>query len=271
MGNASSLESTLHRLGLAVAVVVFTVFSAAALVGKAGAARVDVLGAASPASSSCDPERCFVEAKVTGFQTRIGSKRKPFLAPYPGRVVAWSIKLGKPSKDANACFSSGCETDGVRFAGFGGPARARIAILQPIRKDIRRGKPNFRILRQSRVEDLAPFFGGTATFALRKTLKIAKGQIVALTIPTWAPVFADGLASNNYWRASRRATKARGGCTVKDSEGNDIGANVRAGGPHNKRKGKSGVRYYGCVYSGNRLLYSATVVRRPVKKASRSR
>lgn len=267
MGNARSIESTLHRLGLALAVAVFTGFSAAALAGTAGAARVEVLGAARPASSSCDPERCFVEARVTGFQTRIGSKRKPFVSPFPGRVVAWSIKLGKPSKEANTCFTSGCDTDGTRFDGFGGPARARIAILQPIRKDIQRGKPNYKILRQSRVEDLAPFFGGTATFALKHPLKIGRGQIVALTIPTWAPVFADGLSSTNTWRASRRATKARGGCTIKDSEGRDIGANVRAGGPHIKRKGKSGVRYYGCTYSGNRLLYSATVVRRPKQKS----
>lgn len=265
MGTRNPLAIKLHRLGVALALLVFTGFGAASLATDAGAAkkrgRVVVMGAASPASSSCDPERCFVEARVSGIQARIGNQKKPFRARFPGRIVAWSIKLGKPSKEANACFTSGCETDGgPRFAGFGGPARARIGIFQHVPKFRKKGKPVFKLLRQSRVETLTPFFGGTATFALKYPLKIGKGQYVGLTIPTWAPAFAGGLASANKWRASRRATKKRGGCTLKDSNGNDLGANVKAGAPHQK---KGGNRWFGCVYGGNRLLYSATLVKRP--------
>ena len=72
-----------------------------------------------------------------------------------------------------------------------------------------------------------------------------KGDIVGITVPTWAPAFAQGLASSNAWRASREAGK----CT----NSND----VRQGEPQMK-VGKRAT--YGCRYTTARLLYTVTVV-----------
>ena len=110
----------------------------------------------------------------------------------------------------------------------------------------------YKLLRQSAVEDLGPFFGSTTTFTLDSPLPVSAGQVVALTIRSWAPAFAVGLGRSTKWMASRRPTGKRGGCT--DDEGR---ANVDAGAAHVK---KGTQRPYGCTYNSARLLYSATFV-----------
>ena len=204
----------------------------------ASAGPTIVLGAAKPAKASC-PQACLVEADVTGFQTSIGKLRNPFSVPGGGEVVAWSIKLGKPQKKDRKAFNE-------EF----GPSRARIAILRKVPKKGR--PPRYKLLRQSPLENLGQFFGSTTTFSLTKALPARNKDIVALTIPSWAPSFAVGQSSQTRWRASRRATEKRGGCTVEGGF-----ANVEAGAPQ-QRKGTQ--RPYGCVYDTARLLYSATFV-----------
>jgi hypothetical protein len=214
----------------------------AATVALGGAAATagptTVLGAAKPAKASC-PQNCLVEADVTGFQLAIGKKRNPFSVPGAGDIVAWSIKLGKPKKKDRRAFNE-------EF----GPSRARIAILRKVPNKPK--PPRYELLRQSPLEDLGPFFGSTTTFSLTKPLPVRKKDIVALTIPSWAPSFAVGQPSSTRWRASRRPTKKRGGCTIQGGF-----ANVQAGAPQQK---KGTQRPYGCVYDTARLLYSATFV-----------
>ena len=203
-------------------------------------AEAKVLGAARQAPASC-PANCLVEAKVTGFQTTIDRMRTPFAVPAHGRIVAWSIKLGRPEKDAVKLFND-------RF----GRSQARISILKPVR--VRRGrrpaKVRYRLLRQSPVQDLQPFFGTTTTFGLPAALKVRRGNIVALTMPTWAPAFAVGQSAR--WRASRAPSRERGPCSRRGGF-----ANLDAGSPHDRTGSQ---RRYGCAYRGARLLYSARFV-----------
>ncbi|MGH2923043.1 MAG: hypothetical protein ACRDKH_03305 [Solirubrobacterales bacterium] len=209
----------------------------AALSGGADLAEAKVLGAARPAAASC-PDSCVVEARVSGFQTDIDGIRNPFRIPAHGRIVAWSIKLGKPAKE-----------DLKTFNGRFGPSQARISILKPVktRRGRRPRKVRYRLLRQSPIQDLQPFFGETTTFGLADALKVRKGNIVALTMPTWAPAFAVG--QEGRWRASRKASRARGPCFLRGGL-----ANIEAGGPHDQTGTQ---RRYGCGYRGARLLYSA--------------
>jgi hypothetical protein len=203
---------------------------------SAGAAQTIILGAAKPANASC-PDDCLVEARVTGFQTSIGNLKNPFVAPEDGEIVAWSLKQGKPRKSDRRAFNEE----------FGSP-KARIGILREVPGT--RNPTRYKLLRQSPVENLGPFFGSTTTFSLDVPLQIRKGEIVALTIKSWAPAFAVGQGPSSQWMASRRPTGKRGGCT--DDEGR---ANVDAGAPQTK---KGTQRPYGCEYDRARLLYSAT-------------
>ena len=54
---------------------------------------------------------------------------------------------------------------------------------------------------------LEKWFGKTAEFPLETALQTKKGDIVALTVPTWAPALALGFGeSTSGARAARRAS-----------------------------------------------------------------
>lgn len=208
-------------------------FAACALLlaaAPAAPAAVVELGVSKVKPPSSCPEPCFAVGRVTGYQvTQAGSARNPFQVTRPGKIVAFSIKLGKPTSRQSAKFAE--------F--FGGPSQARISIL-------RRGTRNrHRLLAQSPVYRLSRYFGSTPTFALPRPLKVAKGEIVALTVPTWAPALAVDLGNDEAWRASRGA----GTC----DDASQKAAQQRIG----------GLRTYGCLYRTGRLRYSATFVPTP--------
>jgi hypothetical protein len=212
-------------------------------------ARVIILGQTdSPMRPSC-PGRivnnvevvpCRVEGHVTGFQVMAGGVPNPFEAPFDGKVVAWSIALARPSRQDTAK-----TTDEVGFFNdfLGTPSRARIGVLRRLEGS---KPPRYKLVRQSPLQTLNPYFGSTPVFALEHPLTVLRGQVVALTVPTWAPMFAFNVAESNTWRGSR----APGECTSKED--------IQTGRP---QQGVGKVKTYGCYYSAARLLYTATVVK----------
>ena len=239
MGSHGHLYARLHRLGVLAAAIVFAASLAIAIgVGNAGAApKIAVLGSAAPASASC-PQDCQAIGKTTGVQLSIGKVKSPFAVPYPGKIVAWSIKLSSPTDKQIDFFED--------F--FGGAPQARLSVLKPVAKQIKQGKPIYRLKAQSPVEDLMPFLGQTTTFQLGSPIKVKAGQVVGLTVPTWAPAFAVNLGGGTSWMASRKKEN----CTKA--------ADIQAGSAQ-QALGKD--RSYGCIYKTARLLYSATLIGRP--------
>jgi len=185
---------------------------------------------------------CRVEGHVTGFQAIAGGVAKPYEAPFEGKIVAWSITLAKPSK-----VESATTTNEVGFFNdfLGEPSQARIGILRPVEES---KPPRYTLVRQSPLVTLNPYFGTTPTFALEHPLTVLQGQIVALTIPTWAPMFAFNVSADNTWRGSRLPEK----CASKED--------IQEGNP---QQGVGKIKTYGCYYSNARLLYTATLVKKP--------
>ena len=100
-------------------------------------------------------------------------------------------------------------------------------------------------------------------FALEHPLTVLQGQVVALTVPTWAPMFAFNVSGENTWRGSRLPDH----CSNR--------ADIQAGHP---QQGVGKTKTYGCYYSNARLLYTATwsspligAFRRPRSLACRAR
>lgn len=251
MGYEADLVARLHRLGVAFsAVVLAATFGILISTGSAGAApTVGVLGAAAPAAPAC-PQNCQAIAKTTGFQVAIGKGKSPFAVPYRGKLVAWSIKLGSPSSKA---------ADGATESQLGffndefGDSSARVSVLKPIGKKVKKGKPIYKLKAQSPVEELQEFFGTTTTFTLSQPLNVKKNQIVALTIPTWAPALSVGQGGKSVWQASRKRSR----CGLKPKSALE---DTQAGRPH---ESVGALRAYGCRYKTARILYSATVVKSP--------
>ena len=149
--------------------------------------------------------------------------------PEDGKIVAWTIALGKPTTEQIAFFDKG----------LGGPASARLTVLRP-------GKTLYsRVVTQSPMQQLAPYFGQTVQFPLGRALNVKKGYVIALTVPTWAPALTPLLTDHSSWRASG----PKGKC--------DDTATQTA------QSALKQVAQYRCLYKA-RLTYSATLVTRPV-------
>lgn len=136
---------------------------------------------------SC-PDDCQAIGRVTGFPVQIGDKKNPLLMNTPGKIVAFSVRLGKPNEEQTSFFSNL----------FGGESQVRLSVLKPWRT-----KRRHRLVRQSEVVNVQDYFGSTPTFALKKPLRIVKRNQIALTIPTWVPAFAVNQPSSTAWRFSR--------------------------------------------------------------------
>lgn len=250
MGSQGHLSARLHKAGVIGATIVFAAALAITLgLGRADAApRIAVLGAAAPARAACPADPCEVIARATGFQVSIGKTRSPFTVPYRGKIVAWSIKMSAPAPAQVEFFD---ETFGA--------SEARLSVLKPIQKKIKQGKPIYKLKSQSPVEALSPFFGQTTTFTLQTPLTVKPNQVVALTVPTWAPTFSNGHGGGTVWQASRKRKR----CAIKGSQ-NQILQQTLEGRAH---EAAGSERAYGCKYKTARLLYSATVVKSPNQPA----
>jgi hypothetical protein len=185
---------------------------------------------------------CRVEGHVTGFQAIAGGVTQPYEAPFDGKIVAWSITLAKPSR-----VDGKTTTNEVGFFDefLGKPSQARIGVLRPVEGS---NPPKYTLVRQSPTEVLNPYFGSTPIFALEHPLSVLRGQVVALTVPTWAPMFAFNVSSEETWRGSRIS----GHCASKED--------IQGGHP---QQGVGKTKTYGCYYSNARLLYTATLVKKP--------
>jgi hypothetical protein len=215
---------------------------ALALLPAAGSAAADLehLGLADSSTSlspSCPAAPCQVVTATTGFQAAITGRHNTMVVRRPGHVTSWSIALASPTPAQVAYFT--------RLAH--GPARAGLVILH------QGAAYRFRVLDASPLLALAPFFGRTATFSLARPLPVKPGDVVALTVPTWAPALAVALDPATGWRASR----GHGAC-------DDL---LRP----TAQTAKGALAKYQCVYRTARLTYGATVADDPPAPASPAR
>lgn len=179
------------------------------------------------------PNDCQAVGHVTGYQVQVGSAKNPYLLHRPGKIVAFTIRLGKPDAEQTQFFTTL----------FGGKPQARLTILKKPSKD--KPKTNdLRVVGQSELIDLEDYLGSSPTFALDKPLDVPDESIVALTVPTWAPAFTINLGNDQAWRSARDPDDCGGTSQV---------AQQTVGRVHS----------YDCFYRTARLLYSATFIPAP--------
>jgi len=221
-----------RRVTFALGVAALALIALAAVAGAAGVEKTTVtLGATSETPDpSCPNMPCQAVGSVTGFQVSTEQNQSPFLVRTDGTIKSWTLTLAQPTNSQRSFFNG--------F--FGTPPEARLAILRKIPGT---NPPRYNLRRQGAVKVLSPYLGQTVKFGA--SLKVEKGDIIGVTVPTWAPMFSQELSAENVWRASREA----GGCTNS--------TDIRQGQPQ-EEPGKRAT--YGCKYSTARLLYTATLV-----------
>jgi hypothetical protein len=202
--------------------------------GAAAAPKVTVVLGETPSNPdpSCPEDPCRGIASVTGFQVSNDNTKLPFRAPFDGTVKSWTITLSQPTDKQRAFFNNT----------FGRPPEAHLAVLKRVPRS---HPPVYRLRNQSAIRVLSPYLGRTPKFRLGKPLRVRKGDIVALSVPTWAPAFAFNLGAKNVWLSSRAPGRCGPNASLK-------------GRPQQKVNSK---RVYGCRYTTARLLYTATVVK----------
>ena len=149
--------------------------------------------------------------------------------PRDGKVKSWTLTLAQPTNSQRSFFNG--------F--FGTPPEARLAILRRVAGT---NPPRYNLRARARSTCSAPTSGQTVKFGA--SLKVEKGDIIGLTVPTWAPAFSQGLRGQQ-----RLARQPRTGKCTNSTD-------VRQGEPSRR----SAARHLRLPYSTARLLYTATVV-----------
>ncbi len=263
MGNNACNESHGRRaVRVVTALGVLLALCAAAVVAAAGsenarAARASTLGKTKntpapqcPGGKGNAAANCQAVGRLTAFQTKADGKKDPFVVPKSGHLVGWSIDLtGKPTKAENDVFGSL-----YKHKPFGEAQSARIAVLS------QRKGTDYKLRSQGPATKLTDYVGEKPLFTLNDPLKVDKGDVVAITLPTWTGAFTICRKASkrktaqcpllggksNSWRASRSKKRCRVGTSGKQLQ------NLKKSKPHEK---EGSTKSYGCAYDGARLLY----------------
>jgi hypothetical protein len=186
--------------------------------------------------TKASPTKCKAIAHLTGYQTRIGGHKNPYVINNRGKITAVTVRLGNPTADQLKFFNNT----------FGSPT-IRLAVLKPNKPDIRHHR-DLRLVTESETIDVSKYLGSrSATFVLSRPLVVPGGpaKTVAITVPTWAPIFTINRPNDETWRASTPSKSC--------SDANVQSAHQSIG----------SVKYYDCAFKGARLLYTATFLRDP--------
>ncbi len=71
--------------------------SAAALAASAPASAKVIEVGRTDAAPACPAAPCLAVSRTTGYQIKVADERNSFVVPEDGKIVAWSIALGKPT------------------------------------------------------------------------------------------------------------------------------------------------------------------------------
>jgi hypothetical protein len=210
--------------------------AALALPSSASARIVELGSVADAANPSCPGDPCEAAVRVTALQGRAaGGPKNPYYIRRNGYIVAFTVKLADPTAEQVSFFNDN----------FGSPAQVRLSVLR--RGDTRKTRLNYRLIRQTENFEVDSYFGSSPTFVLPEPLRVMKTNWIAITVPTWAPIFANNLTRSDWWRASR----AKNSCDAPRSLRQFALSDLRE------------VNVFGCSYSGARLLYTATYIPDP--------
>jgi hypothetical protein len=210
-------------------------------------AKVIELGAtASPlVTPTCPPgikpANCtIVLTQMTALETIRDGVTYPTKVTRAGRIVAFTLGLSRLS--TNSATAKG----DIHFLDttYGGTTQAAITVLKPVGNASQR---RWTVVAESPIVHLQPYLGQVVQFPLTTSLPVTRGDTVALTTPTWAPVLSFDLPVKKFaYRQSRTANCTHTASTEQAQT--MLGASAR----------------YLCNYAGTRVEYTATEVTTPV-------
>jgi hypothetical protein len=222
--------------------------AAATLAPGSAAAKIIELGqtatpiAAPVCPKGVQPSSCFIIlTRTTAIQSISDGASSPTKVKQDGWIVSFTVGLSKLSSVA----ATEKKYLHLLDQAYGGTPQMALTVLKPGPKN------RYTVAAKSQTFHLIPFLGQVLqeplalppSFTQFTALPVKRGEVVALSIPTWAPVLSYNLSTSKFaYRQSRMANckKAAGSQTAQLS----VGASTR----------------YLCNYTGTRVEYSATEV-----------
>jgi hypothetical protein len=222
--------------------------AAALVLPDVAAAKIVELGQTTTpvAAPSCpkgvSPSQCFIIlTRTTALQTASDGVNNPTTVKNGGWIVAFTVGLSQLSTNATTEHNYLKTLDQA----YGGTPQLALTVLKPGPKN------TYTVAAQTPVYHVTPFLGLTLqeplalppTFATFTALPVKAGDVIGLTVPTWAPVLTYNLNSTKFvYRQSRMANckNAAGAQTAQLT----VGESAR----------------YQCQYAGTRVEYSATEI-----------
>jgi hypothetical protein len=215
--------------------------------GAASAKIVELGQTSTPLSApecpkGVSPSQCFIIlTRTTAVQTTSDGVAYPTKVQRAGWIVAFSVGLSRLSTDSTTerKFLHTLDT------AYGGTPQVALTVLRPGAKN------TFTVVSQSGTLHLIPFLGQVLqqplslppTFKTMTPLAVKPGDVIGLTVPTWAPILTYNLNASKFaYRQSRKAN-CKNSATANTAQ---------------TKVGQS--EQYLCSYTGTRVEYSATEV-----------
>ena len=189
------------------------------------------------------PSQCYIIlTRTTAIQTISDGIKYPITAKQDGWIVSFTVGLSKLSPSAST------ERNFLHTlnAAYGGEPELALTILKPSPHNY------YTVAAQSQIFHVTPFLGQVLqqpmalppTFTQFTALPIKAGEVIALTVPTWAPVLSYNLSTTKFaYRQSRTAN-------CKNAAGSQTAQLTVGAKP----------QQYKCNYLGTRVEYTATEI-----------
>jgi hypothetical protein len=216
----------------------FATASASAKIVELGATATPLVAPKCPTGVSA--VKCtIILTQVTALQTIRDGITYPTTVRQSGRIVAFTVGLSRLSTSRTQTKQFIHALDNA----WGGVPQVSVTVLRPVGSSSKR---RWKVVSTSSpATHLIPYLGQVVQFPLDTALKVQRGDVVALSTPTWAPVLSFDLAGGKFAYRQSRAT----GC------GNpSVGQAQLIPGS---------TATYGCNYPGARVEYSVTEVTNP--------
>jgi hypothetical protein len=221
--------------------------SAAAKIVELGQTSTPIAAPQCPKGTTTSNCRIVLE-RTTAIQTTSDGVKNPTVVKKNGWIVSFTVGLSNLSPKASIERSLIHTLDN----GYGGTPQLALTVLKPGPKN------KYTVAAESPMFHVIPFLGSVLdeplslppNFTQFTALPVKAGEVIGLTVPTWAPVLTYNLNNSKFgYRQSRKANcnNAAAGQTAQLA----VGAHTQ----------------YVCAYSGARVEYSATeIVNTPYPK-----
>ncbi len=238
---------------------------AAAVPGLASATEVQVGNTTTALAAPTCPQQATVQqteagceivlTKTTAYETLSDGVANPDLITQPGVIDSFTLGIsGLVIQGAN--LSTELSTLNTNY---GGAPAVQLTVLRPVPSIL---GPRWAVAAQSASMPLTPYLGGVVEFPLISPIPVVRGEMLAVTVPTWAPILTFGLSTTQFSYSQSHTQILTGTGTSQTSSCTTTSAPTLA----QLTLGQQAL--YTCNFQGTRVEYSALEITAPAPGAA---